>query len=77
MTKRILIVDDDRQVLKFLVESLTKAGYDTVAFTHFEEARLYLASSRPDLILTDVRLRRLQRPAARAGARERSTGTCR
>jgi len=56
MTKRILIVDDDRQVLKFLVESLTKAGYDTVAFTHFEEARLYLASSRPDLILTDVRL---------------------
>jgi len=56
MSKRILVVDDDNHVLKFMVETLTAAGYDTVAFDHFEEARLHLAAGRPDLLITDVRL---------------------
>ena len=55
-TKRILVVDDDTQVLRFLVETLASAGYDTVAFTRFEEARSFLETSRPDVMLTDVRL---------------------
>ena len=56
MTKRILVVDDDTQVLRFLVDTLTSAGYDTVAFSRFEEARAFLETGRPDLLLTDVRL---------------------
>jgi len=56
MSKRILVVDDDSHVLKYLVEALSAAGYDTVAFDHYEEARLHLAAGRPDLLLTDVRL---------------------
>jgi DNA-binding response OmpR family regulator len=56
MSKRILVVDDDSQVLKYLVETLASVGYDTIAFEHFEEARLHLAAGRPDLLLTDVRL---------------------
>lgn len=56
MNRRILVVDDDAQVLRFLVEALAGAGYDMVAFSRFEDARTFLETSRPDLLLTDVRL---------------------
>jgi DNA-binding NtrC family response regulator len=56
MAKRILVVDDDAQVLKFLVAALNGAGYETAAFKRFEDARAHLAACRPDLLLTDIRL---------------------
>ena len=49
-------MDDDRQVLKYLTEMLQEAGYDTVACERFQDAKALLATSRPDLLLTDVRL---------------------
>ncbi len=54
--KRIFVVDDDRQVLKFLTEMLQEAGYDTVACERYQDAKGLLAASRPDLLLTDIRL---------------------
>ena len=54
--KRIFVVDDDRQVLRFLTEMLQDAGYDTVACERYLDAKGLLAASRPDLLLTDIRL---------------------
>jgi DNA-binding NtrC family response regulator len=54
--KRIFVVDDDRQVLKFLTELLQDGGYDTVACERYQDAKGLLAASRPDLLLTDIRL---------------------
>ncbi len=52
----ILVVDDDRQVLKYLTEILQDAGYDTLACSRFQDAKTLLATTRPGLLLTDVRL---------------------
>jgi DNA-binding NtrC family response regulator len=54
--KRLLIVDDDRQILGYLTRLLQDAGYATVSCDQFEEARQVLASSQPDLLLADIRL---------------------
>lgn len=54
--KRVFVVDDDRQVLRFLTEMLQEAGYDTVACERYQDAKGLLAASRPDLLLTDIRL---------------------
>jgi FixJ family two-component response regulator len=54
--KRIFVVDDDRQVLKYLTEMLQDAGYDTVACERYPDAKTLVGTSRPDLLLTDIRL---------------------
>ncbi len=54
--KSILVVDDDRQVLRYLTEVLQEAGFDTVSCERFLDAKGMLATSRPDLLLTDLRL---------------------
>jgi DNA-binding NtrC family response regulator len=54
--KSLLVVDDDRQVLKYLTELLREAGYDTVTCERFADAKALLSTTRPDLLLTDIRL---------------------
>jgi two-component system, NtrC family, response regulator GlrR len=54
--KSVLIVDDDRQVLNYLAEVLSEGGYDTVACERFMDAKAQLSTTRPDLLLTDIRL---------------------
>jgi DNA-binding NtrC family response regulator len=56
LMKRLLVVDDDRQVLRSLTEMLQEAGFDTVACERFADAKALLSTSRPDLLLTDIRL---------------------
>jgi DNA-binding NtrC family response regulator len=53
---QILVVDDDRQVLRYLTEILQDAGYDTLTCSRFQDAKALLASTRPALLLTDIRL---------------------
>jgi DNA-binding NtrC family response regulator len=53
---QILVVDDDSQVLRYLSEILQDAGYDTVACSRFQDAKALLATTRPALLLTDIRL---------------------
>jgi DNA-binding response OmpR family regulator len=54
--KSVLVVDDDRQVLKYLTELLRESGYDTVTCERFADAKTLLSTTRPDLLLTDIRL---------------------
>jgi DNA-binding NtrC family response regulator len=54
--KSVLVVDDDRQVLKYLTELLRESGYDTVTCERFSDAKTLLSTTRPDLLLTDIRL---------------------
>jgi DNA-binding NtrC family response regulator len=54
--KRILVVDDDRQVLRYLTDLLQEAGFDTVACERYQDAKALLSTSRPDVLLTDIRL---------------------
>jgi CheY-like chemotaxis protein len=52
--KTILIVDDERLVIQVLDELFIDAGYTTLAARNGQEALTVLASTHPDLILTDL-----------------------
>ena len=72
--KRIIVVDDDRQVLRYLTELLQETGFDTVSCERFLDAKGLLATSRPDLLLTDVRLGAYNGLQLAIFARERHPG---
>ncbi len=52
--KKILVVDDEPAILRFVKSSLTLAGYDVVATTSGEEALQLTRSEGPDIILLDI-----------------------
>jgi len=52
----ILLVDDDPDILKLLSLRLTAAGYEVQAAESAERALAALAVSRPDLIITDLKM---------------------
>ena len=53
---RILAVDDEPQTLRYVRDTLTKAGYDPVVTGEPEEALRMLAEYRPELVLLDLML---------------------
>jgi DNA-binding NtrC family response regulator len=55
-SKTVLLVDDDRPLLDALALWLSDAGYRVVSCARFEDARAYLRSNTPDILLSDVRL---------------------
>jgi two-component system KDP operon response regulator KdpE len=52
----ILVVDDERQIHRFLTPALTAAGYETLAAERGDEALRLAASRAPDAILLDLGL---------------------
>ena len=52
--KRILIVDDDTNVLTFLEMAAQLEGFDVVTATNGTEAAEKVAQRPPDLIITDL-----------------------
>jgi CheY-like chemotaxis protein len=52
--KTILIVDDERMVVQILEDVLGEAGYQTLSARHGDEALAIIATTRPDLVLTDL-----------------------
>jgi DNA-binding NtrC family response regulator len=54
--QRILVVDDDTLSREFLVEAVSTLGYEPVAARSGEEALERILSSKPDLVLTDLRM---------------------
>jgi diguanylate cyclase (GGDEF)-like protein len=52
--KRILVVDDDRNLRKIIQTNLELAGYDVSTAANGEEALKLLDSMQPDLIVLDV-----------------------
>ena len=53
---RILVVDDDADMLRLLSLRLKAAGHDVVAVGSAEAALAQLDIARPQLVLSDVRL---------------------
>ena len=56
MPKKILIVDDEPDVLKVTEFRVKKAGYQTVTAVDGQQAVDKAASEKPDLILLDYKL---------------------
>jgi len=56
MSARILLVDDDADLLRLLTLRLEAAGYTVLAAASGEEALARLAAERPQLVITDVRM---------------------
>jgi len=54
MAKRILLVDDDRNAVKFLSAVLSDNGYDPVLAHDGSEGLAMVKQSTPDLIVLDV-----------------------
>jgi DNA-binding response OmpR family regulator len=54
MSQRILVVDDDKSIVKVLVGYLEQSGYQTIAAYDGDSALHALRRERPDLILLDL-----------------------
>jgi two-component system response regulator AtoC len=54
--RQILIVDDEPAIRQLLVEFLEELGYHADCAEDGESALEWLSSSRPDMVLLDVRL---------------------
>ena len=53
---RILVVEDDRSILRGLKENLIFEGHTVAEVTRGDEALEQVAASRPDLVILDVML---------------------
>jgi CheY-like chemotaxis protein len=56
MSKRILIVDDEPDILKIVIFRLKTKGYQTISATSGEEALRLVAENKPNLIILDLRM---------------------
>jgi DNA-binding NtrC family response regulator len=54
--RSVVLVDDDESLLRVLMTGLEMTGCDVIAFDRFEEAKKYLTTATPDILITDVRL---------------------
>lgn len=54
MSARVLVVDDDPQVLRLMRVNLELEGYDVVSAPDGEEALEMVLSERPDVVVCDV-----------------------
>ncbi len=52
--KKILLVDDERAIVKILSIKLRVSGYDVITACNGEEALRLTDSEKPDLILLDI-----------------------
>lgn len=59
MTYKILVVDDDREIIESLKSILLKEGYEVVVAFDGEEALAKVKDDNPDIILLDLILPKL------------------
>ena len=52
----ILLVDDDRQVVKYLRKALEEGGYTVTATTSGKQALALLEKRMPDLLILDLQM---------------------
>src|SRR5205085_4660418 len=55
-TSKVLLVDDDKDLLQLIAMRLSAAGYDVTAVESGEAALASLAVSRPQVVVTDLRM---------------------
>lgn len=53
---RTLILDDEEPIVHMLTKVCEKEGHTVYPFTHSVDALIYLASSRVDLLITDMHM---------------------
>ena len=56
MSKKILVVDDEADVRRFLTAVLQKRGHETVTAADGREAYEIAERERPDLIILDLQM---------------------
>lgn len=56
MPKKILVVDDEPDILKIIIFRLKKAGYEVISAVNGKEALECIKTERPGLIVLDYRL---------------------
>ena len=56
MTKKVLIVDDEKDIIKVVLHRIKGQGYDVITALTGEEALEKVKQEIPDLILLDLRL---------------------
>ncbi len=52
--QRVLVVDDEPGVIRFVKINLTLAGYEVITTTSGEEVMPLIQSTKPDIMLLDV-----------------------
>ena len=55
-SKHILLVDDDRQVVRFMKKSLEESGYDVTATSSGKAAIRLIHDRLPDLLILDLNM---------------------
>lgn len=56
MSKKILVLDDDNDILELIILILSESGYEVKALTNGERVFEEIKDFQPDLILMDVML---------------------
>jgi len=56
MSKKILIIDDEPDILRYLGQFLQDAGYETVTASDGSEGLEIVAREKPDLITLDLQM---------------------
>ncbi|MGC8658363.1 MAG: DVU0259 family response regulator domain-containing protein [Desulfomonilaceae bacterium] len=56
MPKKILVVDDEAHLVKYLTTFLEDSGYDTCSASNGEEAFEILKKEKPDLVTLDLQM---------------------
>ncbi len=59
MAKKILVVDDERHIVRLVEVNLTRAGYDVVTAYDGVEALEAVKNETPDMIVLDVMMPRM------------------
>jgi CheY-like chemotaxis protein len=54
MAKRVLIIDDDQTIVKFLSVALSEHGYEPLSANDCNEGLQKVTQTKPDLIVLDV-----------------------
>jgi CheY-like chemotaxis protein len=52
--KKVLIVDDEEDILKMLAKRLTVSGYSVITASNGKDAIALARSQRPDIIILDI-----------------------
>ncbi len=59
MAKKILVVDDERHIVRLVEVNLTRAGYDVVTAYDGVEALEQFTKEKPDMLVLDVMMPRM------------------
>jgi CheY-like chemotaxis protein len=56
MSKKILIVDDNKFIIEVMTYILNNSGYDVVALTNGDKVLDHIKTDQPDLVILDMML---------------------